>query len=335
MKKESKVIRKDYDVLDEKYSQPYLHREYYGVFEKNGKIKIDNRRFVKFFKVSECCDFKRNTVYFIPYKKSRKDYCMSYFVDAITKAKETWDDQKTIFDNLIKKFVEEETKKPAPNYDYDFHCGILEYDEWQTSNMMSSIIHQQRINDNINRKVYDLKMLLYSQTINMIASHLEHAMILSMCKKGFHGDKAGRRDIFTFMDGRIKNSEIKIKALPNFETYDKFYSLWNFNKHNSISTYKKVKNNWDQLIVKNEHGEYYDFPNDWMAIEHLNLTDEFFDNLFEPLLDFYFEFCELCYNEPKYYVYWNYDDYFLNIVDGYIKDEKELLENPLGLPEWL
>ena len=28
MKKESKVIRKDYDELDEKYSQPYLHREY-------------------------------------------------------------------------------------------------------------------------------------------------------------------------------------------------------------------------------------------------------------------------------------------------------------------
>ena len=260
---------------------------------------------------------------------------MSYFVDAINKSKKTWDEQKTIFDNLIKKYIEEETKKPMPNYDYGFHCGILEYDEWQTSNMMSSIIHQQKIKGNINRKVYELKKLLYSQTINMIASHLEHAMILSMCKKGFHGDQAGRRDIFSFMDGRIGNSEVKIKALPNFETYDKFYSLWNFNKHNSISTYKKIVNNWDELIVKNEDGEYYDFPNDGMAIEHLNLTDEFFDNVFEPLLDFYFEFCQLCYKEPKYYVYWNHEEYFLNIVDSYINDQEELYENPLGLPWWL
>ena len=335
MKKNSKVIRKDYDKMFENCYDACLQREYYGVFKKKGQIKIDNKRFVKFFKVSEHCNFNRDTVYFIPYKRRKKDYCMSYFIDAITKSQKIWEEQKKTFDDIIQRFINDEINKPAPSYDNLFHSGILEYDEWQSSNLMSTLIHQRDINKNINKKIYELKKLLYSQTINMIASHLEHAMVLSMCKKGFNGDKAGRKDIFNFMDGRIGKSEDKIKSLPNFETYDMFYSIWNFNKHNSLSTYKKIINNWDNLIIKKETGEYYPFPNDWLAIEHLNIDDSFFDNLFEPLLDFYYEFCELCYQEPKYFVLWNYDDYFLNMVDSYIEDERDILDNPLGLPDWL
>lgn len=335
MKKNSKVIRKNYDAMGDELDC-YKEKSYYGVFKDKNRIKIDTKRFQKFFEYStKECDFSRNTVYFKPYKIHRVDYCMSYFIDAIKESKSTWQEQKKIFKDFINKFVQEQSSKEAPNYDTDFQCGILEPDELEMSNRMAAIKHQAKIEYEINSKAYELENILYSQTINMIASHLEHAMIVTMCKKGFNGERAGRRDIFAFMDGRIKDSENKIKALPHFKNYDMFYSIWNFIKHNSISTYDKVKKNWPELLVKDKNGKFYKFPNDWLAIEHLDINEKFFDDLFEPLLEFYFEFCELCYQEPKYYAKWNYDDFFIAIVKRRIEDMRQDIENPLGLPPWI
>lgn len=335
MKKNSKVIRKNYEAMGDEFDC-YKEKSYYGVFKDKNRIKIDTKRFQKFFEYStKECDFSRNTVYFKPYKIHRADYCMSYFIDAVEESKSTWLEQKKIFKDFINKFVQEQFSKKAPNYDMDFQCGILEADEWEMSNRMAAIMHQAKIEKEINSKAYELENILYSQTINMIASHLEHAMIVTMCKKGFNGERAGRKDIFAFMDGRIKDSENKIKALPHFKTYDMFYSIWNFIKHNSISTYDKVKKYWPELLVKDKKGNFFKFPNDWLAIEHLDINEKFFDDLFEPLLEFYFEFCELCYQEPKYYAKWNYDDFFIAIVERHIEDMREDIENPLGLPPWI
>ncbi len=331
----SKVIRKNYASMKE---QPdcYKRKEYYGVFKDKHRIKIDTKRFQKYFSYdTEKCDFSRNTVYFKPYKIHRDDYCMSYFIDALEESKSTWHEQKKIFKDFIKKFVQEQLSKKAPNYDVDYQCGILEPDEWEMSNRMAAILHQEKIKREIDDKVIELEKILYSQTINMLAAHLEHAMIVTMCKNGFNGEHAGRRDIFAFMDGRIKDSENKIKALPHFSTYDMFYSIWNFIKHNSLSTYKKIKHQWPELLLKDNKGNFFEFPNDWLAIEHLNINEKFLDDLFEPLLEFYYEFCELCYQEPKYYVKWNYDAFFIDIVEKHIEDMRQDIENPLGLPPWI
>ena len=139
------------------------------------------------------------------------------------------------------------------------------------------------------------------------------------------------------MDGRIGRSENKIRSLSHFESFDKFYSIWNFTKHNSPSTYKKIKKNWPELLYSKEKDSWFtlDFPSEHLAIEYLKINDKFITSLFDPLLEFYYEFCELCYGEPKHHSLWDYDDYFLDIVDEHIKDEKELIENPMGLPWWL
>lgn len=333
MKKNSKVIRKNYNNLDEKYGYDnVLHREYYGIFHKKGILKIDTKRLLKVVpNINESCDFRRSDVYFTPLKKHKYDYCMNYFIDAVEEARKTWYEQKEIYRQIIDDFVKKELSKEAPNYDYDFHCGIIEYDEWQMSNNMAKILHQQKLEANITTKINKLINTLYLETIQQIATRLEHAMIYTMQKMGYEGDKCGRLDIFRFMDGRIGNSESKIRALSNFDIYDKFYSIWNFTKHNSPSTYKKIKNNWSDLLCDKN----LSFPSEHLAIEHLNLSHKMINSWFDPLLEFYYEFCELCYGEPKYHSKWNYDDYFLEIVDEIIKDEYELATNPLGLPWWL
>ena len=340
MKKNSKVIKKNYESLQDKYGyDEILHREYYGVFFKKGILKIDTKRFEKHFSfyLDKNCDFKRNTVYFTPLKKEKYDYCMNYFVDAINESRKTWFEQKNIFHQMLDEYIKEELSKKAPTWDDSFYCGYLDYDEWEMSNRMEKILHQTRVERNINEKAYHLMKTLHLETIQQMASHLEHAMIYTMQKMGFEGDRAGRLDIYGFMDGRIKKSRNKIESLPHYDDYDKFYSIWNFTKHNSPSTYEKIKKHWPNLLYTKENTKGFDleFPSGYLAIEYLNISDKFITSLFDPLLEFYFEFCELCYGEPKYHSLWDYDDYFLNIVDSHIKDSKDTLDNPAGLPDWL
>lgn len=340
MKKNSKVIRKDYKLLSEKYGyQDLYHRDYYGIFTKNGSLKIDTKRFEKYF--SSCldkdCDFTRNTVYFKPLKREKYDYCMNYFIDAIEESRKIWYEQKNSFHQMLDDFAKKEYSKEVPNWDFEMNCGILEPDEWELSNRMEKTLYYERLKSKINERAYYLMTTLYLETIQQIASHLEHAMIFTMQKMGYQGDRCGRLDIFKFMDGRIGRSENKIRSLSHFESFDKFYSIWNFTKHNSPSTYKKIKKNWPELLYSKEKDSWFtlDFPSEHLAIEYLKINDKFITSLFDPLLEFYYEFCELCYGEPKHHSLWDYDDYFLDIVDEHIKDEKELIENPMGLPWWL
>lgn len=105
------------------------------------------------------------------------------------------------------------------------------------------------------------------------------------------------------MDDKIGKSEEKIRALPNFSIYDKFYSIWNFTKHNSPYTYEKVKKHWPELLYSKEKDEWFDLDSqsEHLAIEYLRLNDKIITAVFDPLLEFYYEFCELCYNEPKHH----------------------------------
>lgn len=338
--KKNKVIRKDYEKLKEKYGYDEIfHREYFGVFKNNGRIKIDTKRFREHFDLylDKECDFRRNSVYFVPAKIHKYDYCMNYFVDAIEESRKTWYEQKNGFHQMLDDYAKKELSKEIPNWDNAMCCGILDHDEWDMSNRMEKILHQEKVKNKINEKAYSLMITLYLETIQQMASHFEHAMIFTMNKMGYEGDKCGRLDIFRFMDGRIGKSENKIKSLQHYETYDKFYSIWNFTKHNSPSTYNKIKKNWPELLYNKEKDNWFnlEFPSEHLAIEYLNINDKFLTGLFEPLMEFYYEFCELCYGETKHHSKWNYDDYFLDIVDSHIRDSKDNIENPLGLPWWL
>lgn len=346
MKKSSKVIRKDYTNYDDidsnkYYDDGYKTREYYGLLIKNGKVRIDVKRYSKFFKLPDGINKPRNTVYFIPAKKRYEDYNVNKFLDAIDKAKSTWYEQKNAFYQMCIDYIKKQRSKPTPNYDYSFQCGILEYDEWEMSNRMAAIMHKDKIEREINDKVYNLMITLRSQSIHMIASHLEHAMVETMVKNGWQGDKAGRLDIFNFVGTRLNSkkgeAEARIRALKNFEEWDKFYSIWNFCKHNTRSTYNKILKKWPALLYRKGIDEGFDleFPSDLIAIQYLKLDEKYFNSLFEPLKEFYMEFCKLVYDEEIGESKWNYAQYFIDEVDSRIEEEIELYENPAGLSPWL
>ena len=72
MKKLSKTIKKDYTKLENEYS----NRGYYGLFMKSGRVKLDTKRYKKFFKLPDNKIEHRKSVYYTPSRIHRHDYKM-------------------------------------------------------------------------------------------------------------------------------------------------------------------------------------------------------------------------------------------------------------------
>lgn len=76
MKKTSKSIVKVYSKLND--SRTTL--EYYGVLMKNGRARIDTKRYKKFFELPNPKIERRKTVYYIPSKIHRNEYMCNRFL---------------------------------------------------------------------------------------------------------------------------------------------------------------------------------------------------------------------------------------------------------------
>ena len=72
MKKNSKKIGKDYSKLDQFNCVGDV--EYYGVLLRDGRTKIDTKRYKKFFKIPDSKIEIRKAVYYLPTKIHRNDY---------------------------------------------------------------------------------------------------------------------------------------------------------------------------------------------------------------------------------------------------------------------
>ena len=88
MKKKSKVIGKDYDKLDKDNLCDRI--DYYGLIAKDGRIKIDTKRYKKFFTIPDSKIENRHSVYYLPTKQHRSDYKCNWFRDLLAGYKQLW-----------------------------------------------------------------------------------------------------------------------------------------------------------------------------------------------------------------------------------------------------
>ena len=100
MKKKSKVIGKDYDKL-EKDNLCY-RIDYYGLIAKDGRIKIDTKRYKKFFAIPDSKIENRHSVYYLPTKQHRSDYKCNWFRDLLAGYKQLWFREYKSFIDSIK-----------------------------------------------------------------------------------------------------------------------------------------------------------------------------------------------------------------------------------------
>lgn len=304
---------------------PSEDTRYYGVFlteRKGDKLKIDIKRFEKKFGLPQSAKKvlkERTGHYFIPAKINFFDYNCNVFFNAIEKIKKDWQNE---YQPLI-----DETIKDIPNaeYQYEDMCGILEPDEAMTNSMFLQYKAQAQVEAKRNR----LYLSLYAQFFHQMVSQIEALTLSVLTKNGYEGDRFDRNVLYAFKGA----NQSKIKELQGFVEYDTLYAIWHFIKHNSKSTYDAVLNICPEILIKDSSKDknLLKYKQGDLAIYYIKFTNELIKKLLNGVQKFFVEYCKLVFNEDYEEAQWNYSRYFLSQV----YDEIEMLQNPLGLPDWI
>ena len=315
-----KLTKEDFEKFE------YYDTRYYGLFytktETGINVKFDPKR----FKNTVNCEFSeiqtkiinaRQTHYFYPNKSEYYDYCCNVFVYRIQEIRDYWEEHYIKLITYAKKKIEK-PKKVTPGNNMLFMQGIAEYDE---AVMMSNWTNMQNEYKYM-EKCFEVVASLYASFIHQMASQIEAVTVLVLSKQNAIIDRFDRNTLYATAAG----SNRKVTDLPSFKYYDKLYCLWNFIKHNSRSTYEKLKSVYPDLI--REGAEYKQgFP----AFYIINFTNELIMELLNGCTSFFVEYCELVYKEDYEEAQWNYGRYFKTMVDEQI----EAITNPLNLPWYL
>lgn len=315
-----KLTRADFEKFE------YHDTRYYGLFytkTENGiNVKIDPKRFkntvgYQFSDVQTNIINARHTHYFYPKKREYYDYCCNMFEDRIREIQNYWEEHYKKLITYARKKIEK-PKKVTPGDNMLFMQGIAEYDE---AVMMSSWENMRNRYEYM-QKCFEVVASLYASFIHQMASQIEAVTVLVLSKQNAIIDRFDRNILYATVTGNSR----KVTELSSFKYYDKLYCLWNFIKHNSLSTYEKMSYKYPDLIREGE-----EYKQGYPAFYIINFTDELIIELLNGCSLFFMEYCELAYKENYDEAQWNYGRYFADMVHEQI----ELVTNPLGLPWYL
>ena len=175
------------------------------------------------------------------------------------------------------------------------------------------------------QKRENLYLSLNAQFFHQMVSKIEAQTIKVLWKNGFSGHRFSRNDLYQFKGMTFE----KIKELNGVKDYDKMYLIWHFIKHNSMSTYNAVKENYPEVLAKLKDGAKYEAGD--MAYEYIEFNSELITNILKGVIEFFKNYCELVFDENYDRAQWDHEEYFVNRVN----DEIDRIVNPLGLPDFL
>jgi hypothetical protein len=299
----------DFDVADTRY---------YGLFlkgrDKSKYVLIDPKRFQEILalpdEIKSIMD-KRNTPLFRPAKKSILDYNVNFLLQELGIVIRGWNNEQKPF---IKRFLSEINGSEYHFSDDDlFQSGILDTDEAIDSARMKTWFSHSYAEF----KRSNLFSSLYAQYFHQMASHIDAILLQLLTRNGYEGDKFNRNILYAL---KGKNSE-NVRSLGGFTEYDKMYSIWNFLKHNSMSTFNSLREGFPQVLKTHE----YEQGN--LACFLINFSDELITSIFSGMKLFFEEYCRLVFGENAKEAFWNSDEYFLAIV----RNEIDEINDPMGL----
>lgn len=311
------------DRFDKKYGDrrgyPYEWSEYYGLFKtKSKRVAVDPVRMQKMLKCFSDKQLqvmnRRNTTYFHPEKRHRNDYFSNCFVDELDDIIKCF---KEAYKPIIDKSVEniKKIKELYPGDYINLQCGI----SGPMSAQMWANIQNMENERKVEYKKYELYTSQYAQFFHYMASRIE-AKTVELYSRIHPDMKDWSRDK---LYDNINTKNESSRNLKSFKYHDELYLIWNFLKHNNLSTYEKLKERYPNVLLDCE------YKSGDLAIRYLILNEKIIMNLLKGTKQFFIEWCELNLNEKYSEAHWNFDDYFTRLV----KDEIEVFTNPLGL-EW-
>lgn len=307
---------------------------FYGFHRHNGKLSIDTKRLKKAFEFENCSigdyfpfdDFmtaKRNTHYFIPNKSKRFDYSVNYLIDSLKVLLSDWKNEYVPMIKNIK--TPEEVEQNSISRRIAFTSNMDDYDEILET---ATIAKGYRI-----VKYNELLRSILVQYIQRVYAEYLRVMFYVLKKHGYRNDEdlGGFNDVIRFVQRKFANEYGKknpIFGLKNYRYFLLISLLSNFTKHNSLKSYNDLYNNpfernpeVKKFLKSFVYGdEKHKFPNGGYAANWVNLSFEKVEEIIDGLINFSYEFCELCFDESPYDSQWNYDQYFLRGIHKFINE---------------
>ena len=311
MKKSSKTIRKDYTKLENEYD----NRGHYGLFIKSGRVKLDTKRYKKFFKLPDNKIEHRKSVYYTPSRIRKYDYLSNIFSDKLLQLKRLWINEFSKAIDIIKtpKQVEEDVRT------VDLMDGVLDYDEANMSGMLANIRRQ---------KPYKFVIKsIYAQFFQQMMAEINALSLRVMVSQGYKSEDFSKKAFDIFIQGKQKSNQIQFPDFDNYYIFDRAYLVWNFLKHNSLRSYDELKRKYPEMIYDPNNN----YKNGDLALTVLKIDERYILDCLDNLHKFFDEVCERGFDENIKDAKWDYDNYFIEQVDL----EIEAITNPLGLPAWV
>ncbi|XMB85842.1 hypothetical protein RJG79_10595 [Mycoplasmatota bacterium WC44] len=290
----------------------YDDAEFYGLLRhKNGRYKIDTKRMKcgslfrlddKMLNVME----NRSTKYFFPKHQHKHDYAINVFRDKLNILISDWN---TEYKPMISKIKSPDDVEDSTRMHY-ISTGVYEYDEVGFKGLMAGLRRK--------RKYVDIIAGFYSQYILQMTSIVEATTIQVLSERGVYVDKFNRDTLYRWY---MNCTDYDIRKLDSFKAYDKIYSLWNFLKHNSLSTYETMVKVCPEMLGDAEFSP----SNGILAIKYVEFEEDMITKLLSNLIAFFEDICEKCFNEEPEESKWNYDNYFLQIL----QDDIDMWNNPI------
>lgn len=310
MKKSSKTIRKDYTKLENEYD----NRGHYGLFIKSGRVKLDTKRYKKFFKLPDNKIEHRKSVYYTPSRIRKYDYLSNIFSDKLLQLKRLWINEFSKAIDIIKKPKQVEDDVRTVN----LMDGVLDYDEANMSGMLANIRRQ---------KPYKFVIKsIYAQFFQQMMAEINALSLRVMVSQGYKSEDFSKKAFDIFIQGKQKSNQIQFPDFDNYYIFDRAYLVWNFLKHNSQRSYDELKRKYPEMIYDPNNN----YKNGDLALTVLKIDERYILDCLDNLHKFFDEVCERGFDENIKDAKWDYDGYFIEQVDL----EIEGITNPLGLPAW-
>lgn len=156
------------------------------------------------------------------------------------------------------------------------------------------------------------------QYVHYMASRIEQVTVKVLSIVGYEKNGFELKDFFEFVK---QKGGIELNKIVGFEDYKAFRYLWNFLKHNTSSTYEKLKAS-DSSILRNKAYTNGDF-----ALWFVKFPKNYIETTIDKLRTFFDNLCKDVFLEKVDEADWNYDQYFIDKFHERIEE----IENPLGL----
>jgi hypothetical protein len=293
---------------------------YYGVFLKgpkdNQRVLIDPKRWQKHFGLPDTVKMvmdKRQGSLFQPARKLRQGYNVNSMLNDLAKVRYDWEStNKPIINRVLSEIS---GKIFVPGDDDLYQSGIIDPTEaaeranmktWLSSSMAGTMKNE-------------LFTSLRAQFFHQMVSQIEALFIKVLTINGYEGDKFDRNVFYAFKGAKVE----KIKELDSFMEYDKMYAIWNFIKHNNLSTFAYLHDRFPETLKRSDYS-----PGE-IACFFVNFTDTLIDNILSGVAKYIKGYCRIVFEEDAEEAAWNSEEFFRDIVFSEIRG----VEDPLGIDD--